>query len=79
MAQYCIKGRQGEAIERHDFTLGDLFEAQGYDVKTLGLQVNAKCEDMSPDTMLKLVNKWNRLSVPGSETVYYLEEDPAWL
>lgn len=76
MGQYCTRSEDGE-VRSDDFTLGDLFEAQGYDVGTLGLQVNAPCVDMSPDMMLKLVNKWNRQDTEGN--TYYLEEDPAWL
>lgn len=59
------------------FTLGDLFEARGYDVATLGTDVNKPCIDMDSYTALSLVNKWNR-EAEDFET-YFLEENPAWL
>lgn len=72
---YCIRTEQGRVDEV--FTLGDLFEARGYDLASLGLDVNKPCAEMDPDTALKLVNKWNR-ETQENET-YFLPEDPAWL
>lgn len=76
MKYICFEIETSKA-EAEEFTLGDLYEAMGLDVRTLGLDINKSAYDMSPMHALSLVNKWNR-QAQGTH-VYYLEENPAWL
>lgn len=76
MKYICFEIETSKA-QSEEFTLGDLYEAMGLDVRTLGADINKPAYDMSPMHALSLVNKWNR-DAQGTH-VYYVEENPAWL